>query len=175
MDPRALVPVGLILATRLARREMHAWAVTVATLGLVFVALPAYFAFAAALGAAAFLARAASRLADGGAATPAVGALFCVHLALWTAHWSGGALPTHILALDLALALAVALFAWRARVRAPLLGLAALAAQAAVQTRLVTAPITGLEWGVWSTILGFVLLVATVAATVRLHLRSPPS
>ena len=165
LEPAALGPVLFVLGTRVVRREWQAWAAIALTLSLVYLAAPPFFAFAATLSAVAFVLRAVRARS----LVPIAGALFAVHLGLWTMSWSGGAFPAHSIALDVALAAAVALVASQSKVRAPLLGLAAVAAHFALQTRIVTAPTTPLAWGVWSTVSGFVLLVAAVVLTLQLQ------
>lgn len=97
------------------------------------------------------------------------GALFALHLAVWTLGWTGGDWPSHVLALDLATAVAVLLFAWRARVRVAIVPLAGLAMHLAVQSHLVPAPRSLLEWGATAVGLGFALLLASLAASYRLR------
>lgn len=97
------------------------------------------------------------------------GALFAVYLATWTLGWTGGAWPAHVLALDLALAVAVALLAWRARVRLALVPFAAGAMHLVVQAHLVPAPQSLLGWGGTAVGLGFALLLGSLAASYRLR------
>ena len=166
----ALGPALFALGTRGMRREWQAWAAIALTISLVYLAAPSLFALAATLSTAAFVLRAIRARS----LVPMAGALFAGHLALWTMGWSGGAFPAHSIALDVALAAAVALVASQSKVRSPLLGLAALATHFAVQTRVVTAPTTALAWGVWSTALGFALLVAAVTLTLQLQRGKSP-
>ncbi len=97
------------------------------------------------------------------------GALAAAWLSAWTLGWAGGALPPHVLALDLLLTFVAAFLAWRRHARP------ALAPSLAVWTHLVAAkgllptPRTSLEWGGAALLLGFALLLGSVAATWRLR------
>jgi hypothetical protein len=97
------------------------------------------------------------------------GALFATYLSLWTAGWSGGALPEHVLVLDLLLALGVVLFAWKLRLRAPVAALAVVCFHYAVRAGILGAPSTRLQWGILSVAIGFTLLIASLAASYRLR------
>ncbi len=171
LDASVLVPLPLLLATRFMRRESFVWATALGSLVLVRAIAPQFLAFTSILCGAALAIRAAQSLTR---APLLVGVLFCAHLAIWTAGFSGGDLPAHVLALDATLGASVLLAAWKLRVRAALAPLAALALHHAIQARIVTAPVTGLEWGVWTTAGGFVLLLGAIATSVRLHLTRPP-
>jgi hypothetical protein len=100
------------------------------------------------------------------------GAAFALHLAAWTVPWTGGAGPPHVLALDVALTLAVALLVWRARAHASLVPLGVCYLHFVVQARLVPAPRTTVEWGASAVALGFVLLAGSLAASYRLRPRA---
>lgn len=97
------------------------------------------------------------------------GALFAAYAGVWTLGWTGGDWPAHVLALDLAAAAVVLMFAWRARVRVALVPLTAVAMHAVVQAHLVPAPRSLLEWGASAVGLGFALLLASLAASYRLR------
>jgi len=171
MDAFALVPVALLLATRFAHRSWQVWIAVAATLAFVGCVGPSFLSFASAIAVFAFLARARND------ARAIAGALFCAHLAAWSAGWSGGPFPRHVLALDAALAAGVALVAWSRRAPSVLAPLALELGHLAVEARVVTAPVTALEWGAWSVGAGFFLLVATIGASLVLHLRelrAPP-
>jgi hypothetical protein len=170
MDASALLPLPLLLATRFMRRELFVWASALGALVLVRAIAPQFLAFTSLLCAIILVLRAARDVTTRARVAPlAVGALFCVHLCVWTAGFSGGALPPHLLPLDAALGLAVALAAWKLQVRAALAPFAMLVTHHMIQTRIVTAPITSLEWGVWTASFGFILLLATIFATIRIH------
>lgn len=100
------------------------------------------------------------------------GALFTLHLAVWTVGWTGGHWPAHVLVLDLATAVAALLLAWRARVRVALVPLAAGAMHLVVRAHLVPAPRSLLEWGATAVGLGFALLLASLLASYRLRATS---
>jgi hypothetical protein len=166
MDAFVLVPTALLLATRFAKRNWQAWTATLATIVWVGCVAPALLWFAAALGVLAF----ASRVhRDPRTLT---GALACAYLAVWTAGWCGGPLPAHLLVLDAALAIGLVPLAWRLRSPGALAPLTVALGHLAVQRRLVTAPVTPLEWGAWLVGTGFFLLLGTVGASVTLHLRA---
>lgn len=98
----------------------------------------------------------------------AAGALGTAWLAAWTFGWSGGALPEHVLSLDLALALVAVLLAWRRRAPAAAFPAVAVWAHLVVAKELVPTPRSSFEWGATALALGFVLLFGSVAATWRL-------
>lgn len=109
--------------------------------------------------------------------TPSVGAAlirqlawagYALHLAAWTASWSGDAWPAHVVPLDATLALAVALVVWRTRVHVVTAPLLAGALHWGIQARVVRAPQSVLQWGVSCVAAGFGLLLAAVAISVRL-------
>lgn len=175
LDAAVLVPLPLLLATRFMRRESHVWATSLGAIVLVRAIAPQFLAFTAVLCGVVLMIRAAQNIASHTRAAPfMVGTLFCAHLALWTAGFSGGDFPLHVLPLDATLASVVILAAWKLRVRVALAPLAALFAHHMAQARIVTAPVTGLEWGVWTTAAGFVLLLGVIATSVRLQLNPPP-
>jgi hypothetical protein len=97
------------------------------------------------------------------------GALFAAYLGVWTLGWTGGAWPAHVLALDLVLAVAVALVAWRARSRLVLVPLAAGAMHLVVMSHLVPEPQTLVGWGVTAVGLGFAMLLGSLAVSYRLR------
>lgn len=101
------------------------------------------------------------------------GALFTSYLALWTMGWASGPLPAHVLLLDLALTVGVALVVWRHRARFALAPLAATWAHALAAAGLVPRPHSQLEWGVSAVSLGFLLLVASLVASYRLRHVTP--
>lgn len=97
------------------------------------------------------------------------GAVFSLYLAIWTLRWSGGAWPAHVIPLDVLVTVLVALGVWRLRARVALAPLAVAWGHFVVQARLVPAPRSSIEWGGASVALGFVLLVASLAASYRLR------
>ena len=97
------------------------------------------------------------------------GALFGVYLAVWTFGWTGGAWPAHLVLLDLALTAAVILLVVRPRIRVALAPLATTYAHFAVQTGLVTAPHSIVQWGAAAVGLGFALLIASLVASYCLR------
>ncbi len=98
-----------------------------------------------------------------------VGALFATYLATWTMHWSGGPWPLHVLWLDLVVTGAALTLAMRSRVLIALAPLAASYAHFLVQTHLVSAPRTTLQWGVSFTGGAFALLLGSLAASYWLR------
>lgn len=103
------------------------------------------------------------------------GALFTTYLAVWTLGWSGGPWPAHVVALDLALTALVIMTVWRARVRVVLVPFAASLGHLVVQRHLLPAPHSLLEWGATAVTLGFVLLLASLAASYQLRRTGPES
>jgi hypothetical protein len=95
------------------------------------------------------------------------GALFAAYLAAWTLGWSNGPWPSHIVALDVALAFAVALFVWRTRTRAALLPLAASTLHFAIKAGLLPRPTGSVAWGKTAIAFGFVLLFASLFTSYR--------
>ena len=97
------------------------------------------------------------------------GAVFAGYLGVWTASWVGGAWPAHVIALDVALGVVVLLLAWRAKMRITLPALGVAYLHFVVKAHLVPAPRSLLEWGGTAVVLGFALLVASLAASYRLR------
>jgi hypothetical protein len=98
-----------------------------------------------------------------------VGALFAGYLAVWTFGWTGGAWPAHVLGLDLALTAAVVALALRPRVRIAVAPLVASYAHFAVQSGLLAAPHSIVQWGAAAVGLGFALLVTSLVASYCLR------
>ena len=97
------------------------------------------------------------------------GAVFAGYLGVWTVGWVGGAWPAHVIALDVALGVVVLLLAWRAKVRVTLPALGVAYLHFVVKAHLVPAPRSLLEWGGTAMVLGFALLVGSLAASYRLR------
>lgn len=171
MEPAVLVVIPPLLATRFVKRARYVACVVAATFVLVALAAPELASFTAALGVLSFALHIVTRgLARERVAPWVVGGVACVYAAAWSHGWSGGALPPHALALDGAFALAMILLAWKGRARVAIVLPIITSMHCAIQTRVITAPVTTLEWGVWSVSLGFALLLASVGASVRLQL-----
>lgn len=90
------------------------------------------------------------------------GAMTSAHFSAWTAMTSGGLWRTHVLWLDLVLAVALVLALARARRAGPLVPLAALATHFAITLGWIRAPHHAAEYGVWSIGIGFALLGASL-------------
>ncbi len=87
---------------------------------------------------------------------------WAVYLAAWTWSWSGGPLPAHAAPLDLVASLAAVVALARVRVWVAAAPLLATWAHWAIQTRLVRAPQSTLQWGVSCVGAGFGLLLASL-------------
>jgi hypothetical protein len=96
-------------------------------------------------------------------------ASYALYLSAWTLAWRGGALPNHVVALDLCVAPIVALFVWWSRSRLVTLPLIASYLHWSIQSRLLRAPQSSLEWGTSTFALGFLLLLASLFASFRLE------
>lgn len=164
LEPRVLLPVAMVPLARFARRDRAVWMWLGASFAITATAAPAYAPFAAALAAVAFALHGARRaLARERVTASIVGLCTAAHVAAWLAL---GAWDAHVVALDVALGLGLALCAWRLRSAAALAPIAAIGAHGLVVARVVTAPVTALEWGAWLTGAGFVTLAGAVVATV---------
>lgn len=106
------------------------------------------------------------------AARFAIGSAFALHLSAWTARWSGGPFPAHVLALDVGLILVVALVAWRERTFSALVPTVFVVGHGIVTTHVLPAPESLVGWGVSVVALGFVLLLGSLALSYRLRERS---
>jgi len=100
------------------------------------------------------------------------GALFSLYLALWAREATASAWPAHSLVLDALLGVVVAVWVWRARARLALAPLGATLLHAAVERGLVSAPRGSLEWGVTGIVLGFLLLLGSLAITLGWRARN---
>jgi hypothetical protein len=98
-----------------------------------------------------------------------VGALFATYLATWTANWSGGPWPSHVLGLDLVLIAFVAYLAIRKRTRIALPPLGATLVHRLFQVHVVAAPHTTRGWGILLTSGAFGLLALSLAASYGLR------
>ena len=101
-----------------------------------------------------------------------VGALFGTYLAVWTVHWSHGPWPPHMVGLDAALGLLVALVVWRTRLRSPLVPLLVCYGHLVVERRLVPVPASAVSMGETLVALGFALLVGSLVTSYRF---APPA
>jgi hypothetical protein len=97
------------------------------------------------------------------------GSVSGVYLSLWTATWTGGTWPTHQFSLDLILTAALILLIWKARSVLGYLPLLGTYLHLGIQTGVLTASRSKLEWGITSVGLGFALLSASLVATWRLR------
>jgi hypothetical protein len=96
-----------------------------------------------------------------------IGSFTSAYLAAWMVGWSGGALPRHVIALDLLFTAAAGLVVWRARAWAALAPAAVVYLHLAVQARYLTAPASPAQWGGAAVGLGFSLLVLSLLASWR--------
>lgn len=103
----------------------------------------------------------------------ATGATALAYLGAWTAGWRGGALPDHLLALDLALAVAAGLLLWRTRRAHALAPPLATATHLGTQQGWIALPRTALEWGLTCVGLGFAALLVSLLASWRWRARDP--
>jgi hypothetical protein len=101
---------------------------------------------------------------------------YAAYLAAWTSSWSGGPLPGHIVPLDLAASAVIALVVWKSRVRVVALPLLGAYLHWSIQTRLLRAPQSSLQWGLATFATGFAMLVGSVVTSWRLAPRkaAPP-
>lgn len=92
---------------------------------------------------------------------------YAFYIAAWMRGWDGGPLPAHIVPLDLALSFAIAVAAWKTRVRVIVLPLVGGYLHWSIQTRLLRAPQSPMQWGVATFTTGFAMLVGSVIASWR--------
>jgi len=93
------------------------------------------------------------------------GSTFAGYLALWTARWSSGPWPAHVVALDLAFGVVVALTVWRTRHLWPLAPLVVSYAHLVIASRLIPVPKSSAAWGETIVAAGFVMLAASLLTT----------
>lgn len=103
------------------------------------------------------------------------GSIFAVYLSAWTFGWSSGALPQHVLALDVMFVAAAVLLVWKARTKLILAPLALTWLHAGAQAGLISAPTSALQWGLTSVGSGFVLLLGSLAIAWRLRAATEPA
>ena len=108
-----------------------------------------------------------------------LGTAACTHLALWTIDWTGGAWPDHVALLDVALLAGCLVAFHRSRSALALVPAAAVLTHLAIDLSIVTAPRTALGWGIVFLAVGFAVLFAGLAHSLRwareaLHPRSSP-
>lgn len=97
------------------------------------------------------------------------GALCSVYLAVWTHGWIGGAWPAHVLVLDVAFGVAIAMLVWKASTRAVVVALPMTCLHWAAQVGHIRMPNSPLEWGLLCVGLGFSLLAISLLASWRLR------
>ena len=95
------------------------------------------------------------------------GAVFALYFSIWSRALIAGA-PGHMLPLDVLLTLVVALALWKGRVWFAIAPATAVWLHLCVDTGVVTAPVTMLQWGVSLVGGGFALLALSLAANASL-------
>lgn len=100
-----------------------------------------------------------------------IGAALSAYLSIWTAGWSGGSWPEHLVALDLILTAAAMVAMWLGRAPLGLAPLALVWGHFVWHGRLIPAPRSTLQWGGSAIVLGFTLLLVSLAAS---YLLKPP-
>ncbi|MBX3186431.1 MAG: hypothetical protein KF819_05415 [Labilithrix sp.] len=169
----AVVPALALLALRRVRTESRVWLAIASAMIVVGVVAPSAVSMCALLASIALAQRALSPVSLATRRRMLSGAAFAAYLAVWTFGWKGGALPAHVVALDVSLAAAVLLMAWRLRARVAIVPLAATSVHGVVASGLVPPPRTLLEWGATSVALGFLLLAGALATSYRLRHVTP--
>ncbi|MEO8796843.1 MAG: hypothetical protein ABI551_03085 [Polyangiaceae bacterium] len=109
-------------------------------------------------------------LGAGEIARASAGALFAIYLGVWTARWSHGAWPAHLLWLDAALTVSMAVAMWRSRARlafAPPVVLTYV--HLAACEHLIPMPHSSTSWGELGIALGFTLLGGSLLVSYRLR------
>lgn len=142
-----IVPALALLALPRPWSEVHAWAAAVTLVGAALLLDPPALAPCAlfvtfALGHRALLTSevpARVRLLSGAASA--------LYLSGWTAGWTGGPFPAHVIALDAAFLVLVLLLVWRRGARFVLAPLAAASLHGAWSLGLVPQPRSMMEWG----------------------------
>jgi hypothetical protein len=204
-----LIPVGLLLATRLCARERGVWALVASALAFGALLMPSQFVSIAGMAAAALVLRALRQPvvqphavdavpsfgpyrdeAGEPLATPLArptiefvvahrramlrlfaGAIGCVYLAMWTPAWTGGPWPMHAWWLDLLLVAITAIWAKRLRDPLPLALPVATMFHCVLQLRVVPAPSSMGQWGATCVVVGFALLMLSLAAAFAVRKR----
>lgn len=169
-----VVPALALLALARLRSESHAWAVAIALLAGAFFLDPRALAPCALFVTVPLGHRALVTFERPARVRLLSGTASALYLAVWTAGWTGGALPEHVLALDAAFLALALLLVWRRGARLVLAPLAGTSLHAAWALGLIPQPRSMLEWGASAVALGFALLVASLVTSYRLrHVGSP--
>ena len=113
-------------------------------------------------------------LSDAAKSRHLASALLCFYLGVWTMGWKGGHWPAHVLIIDvavlgLAFAIGLRLKRWLA-MAVP----AATFAHVVIASGIIPTPRSTLGWGSSALVLGFALLVVSLAASYRLRKLAPP-
>ncbi len=109
-------------------------------------------------------------LGAGEIARASAGALFAIYLAAWTARWSHGAWPAHLLWLDAALTVAMAVAMWRSRTRLAFASPLVLTyVHLAACEHLIPMPHSSTGWGELGIALGFALLGGSLLVSYTLR------
>lgn len=99
---------------------------------------------------------------------------YALYVAAWTCTRTSGDWPDHVLALDLTLTVPMLLVAWGRRSVAVPAPLFATYVHWAIQSRLLRAPQSTLQWGITTVSVGFALLFVSVFTSWRFERRPPP-
>jgi len=97
---------------------------------------------------------------------------YALYLSAWTLSWPGGAWPAHVVVLDLVLTAAISVFVWKLRSRIVVLPLFATYLHWSIQSRLLRAPHSIVQWGATTVAVGFGLLLTSVLTSWRLERRT---
>ena len=196
-----VAPLVPLVLTRGTRSEARMWFVVAATLVIVAAKLPAAFSMTALIAAGVLVLRVLSATRAAVMPVAEVSAPYrgipplpvnaetnivlspraerrlfvlagCgVYLSAWTATWSGGAWPAHLLALDVVVTVAALLVLWHRRAPLPT-ALAAVAwLHVVLQDGLFPAPRSLVGWGALAMGIGFLLLLGSLAVSYALRSR----
>jgi hypothetical protein len=97
------------------------------------------------------------------------GALFATYLAAWTLSWTAGPWPAHVVALDVALTVVIAIVVGRTRVRSAGTPLLASYGHWLLAAGVVRMPQSTVACGETAVALGFALLAGALVASYRLR------
>jgi hypothetical protein len=161
-----LLPVAMLVATRWLSRERSVLAVVLATLVLTAACAPDLLLLAASMSAVVFTLHALQKPIT---SRQLAWAGYALYLAAWTSSWSGGAWPVHVVALDVALSAALAVFVWKSGQRSTVWPLLATYLHWGIQSRVVRVPQSSLSWGMTTVTLGFALLFVSLFASWRIQ------
>jgi hypothetical protein len=169
--PQGFSPCALLAALALLQRAFSRGHLTMTTIEAVASSDPSPYRAPETTPASATTVTVSSLVPIGAAERVRLfsGALFGMYLSTWTFGWHGGALPAHVLLLDVGLVIGALAMVWRRRARLVLVPTVTTCIHGLVAHEIVPMPESLVAQGAVAVTLGFVLLAGSLFTSYRLR------